>query len=123
MEKQREKRVPRAADHRLDEPTGLSLGMGACPECPLPFRPIIGKPETIRFTGWPLRSSRGVLAATLVLLSGSFQLAVPFRVDLLLTPRQCVLRRDVADGTVQADVVVMLDTAEYPRFSAPCATS
>ncbi len=27
MEKQREKRVPCAADRRLDEPTGLSLGM------------------------------------------------------------------------------------------------
>lgn len=27
MEKQREKIVPCAADHRLDEPTGLSLGM------------------------------------------------------------------------------------------------
>jgi len=29
MEKQREKRIPCAADHRLDEPTGLSLGMVA----------------------------------------------------------------------------------------------
>ena len=25
--------------HRLDEPTGLSLGMVASPQCPLPFRP------------------------------------------------------------------------------------
>jgi hypothetical protein len=41
MEKQREKRVPCAADHRLDEPTGLSLGMVASPQCPLPFRPAI----------------------------------------------------------------------------------
>ena len=30
---------------------------------------------------------------TLALLSGGFQLAVAFRVDLLLTPRQHVLRR------------------------------
>ena len=34
--------------------------------------------------------------------------------DLLLSPRQYVLRRDVADSTVQADVVVMLDvTSDY----------
>src|SRR5271156_4417556 len=44
-------------------------------------------------------SSRGLLAVTLALLSGAFQLAVAFRVDFLLTPRQHVLRRDVADGT------------------------
>ena len=56
-------------------------------------------------------SSRGLLAVTLALLSGGFQLAVAFRVDFLLTPRQHILRRDVADGTVQADVVVMLDVS------------
>src|ERR1700679_1741091 len=56
-------------------------------------------------------SSRGLLAMTLALLSGGFQLAVAFRVDFLLTPRQHILRRDVADGTVQADVVVMLDVS------------
>jgi len=50
-------------------------------------------------------SSRGLLAVTLALLCGGFQLAVAFRVDFLLTPRQHILRRDVADGTVQADVV------------------
>ena len=48
---------------------------------------------------------------TLALLPGGFQLAVAFRVDFLLTPRQHILRRDVADGTVQADVVVMLDVS------------
>ena len=58
-------------------------------------------------------SSRGLLAVTLALLSGGFQLAVAFRVDFLLTPRQHILRRDVADGTVQADVVVMLDVGRY----------
>jgi hypothetical protein len=38
--------------------------------------------------------------------------------DLLLTPRQHVLRRDVAGGTVQADVVVMLHVAldQTPRI-------
>jgi hypothetical protein len=59
----------------------------------------------------PLHSSRGLLAATLTLLSGGFQLAVAFCVDLMLTSRQRVLRRDVAGGTVPADVVVMLYVA------------
>jgi hypothetical protein len=68
--------------------------------------------------GWLLRSSRGLLAVTLALLSGGFQLAVAFRVDFLLTPGQHVLRRDVARGTVQADVVVMLHVAldQTPRL-------
>src|SRR6202034_3734067 len=63
-------------------------------------------------------SSRGLLAVTLALLSGGFQLAVAFRVDLRLTPRQHVLRRDVAGGTVQADVVVMLHVVlhQTPRI-------
>jgi hypothetical protein len=39
MEKQREKLVPCAADHLLDEPAKLSLDMVASPQCPLPFRP------------------------------------------------------------------------------------
>ena len=46
-----------------------------------------------------------------------FQLAVAFCVDLLLTPRQHVLRRDVAGGTVQADVVVMLHVASDVRHA------
>lgn len=62
-------------------------------------------------------SSRGLLAMTLALLSGGFQLAVAFRVDLLLTPRQHVLRRDVAGGTVQADIVVVLHELLY---QTPC---
>jgi hypothetical protein len=37
MEKLREKRVPYAADHRLDEPTGLSLGMVASPQARFRF--------------------------------------------------------------------------------------
>lgn len=37
------------------------------------------------------------------------QLPVAFAVNLLLAPGQHILRRDIADGTVQADVVVMLD--------------
>ncbi|MGA9639831.1 MAG: hypothetical protein WBQ72_00400 [Terriglobales bacterium] len=41
MDKQRKKLLPCAADHRLDEPAKLSLGMVASPQCPLPFRPAI----------------------------------------------------------------------------------
>src|ERR1035438_8867606 len=38
--------------------------------------------------------------------------------DRLLTPGEHLFRRDVADGTVQADVVVMLDVAlpQTPRI-------
>jgi hypothetical protein len=39
MEKQREKLVPCAADHRLDEPAKLSLGVVASLQSPLPFHP------------------------------------------------------------------------------------
>ena len=65
--------------------------------------------DTIQMSAMDL--DRPIEAATLALLSGGFQLAVAFGVDLLLTPRQHVLRRDVAGGTVQADVVVMLHVA------------
>ena len=53
-------------------------------------------------------SSRGLLAVTLALLSGGFQLAVAFRVDLCLSAREHVVRRHVADRAVQSDVVVAL---------------
>ena len=56
-------------------------------------------------------ASRGLLSTALPLLPGRFQLAVAFRVNLLLPPRQHVVRRDVAGGTVQADVVVMVHVA------------
>src|SRR5690349_10698444 len=39
------------------------------------------------------------------------QLPAAFRVDLLLTAGEHVLRRDVANGTVQADIVVMFHVA------------
>ena len=46
----------------------------------------------------------GSLPATnLPLLPRLLQLPVALRVDLLLPPRQRVLRRDVARGAVQAD--------------------
>ena len=57
------------------------------------------KPEPIRFTtirqrgSWPLRSSRSLLAATLTLLSGGFQLAVALSVNLDLPSCKHVLAR------------------------------
>jgi hypothetical protein len=48
---------------------------------------------------------------TMALLSGGFQLAVALSVDLHLSPRKHIVGRHVAGGTVQADVVVMLDVS------------
>jgi len=58
-----------------------------------------------------LAFSRGRLATNLPLLPPRLQLPIPVGVDLLRSPGEHFLRRDVADRTVQADVVVMLDVA------------
>ena len=74
----------------------------------------VGNPELIHFTTirhrgrWPLRSSRSLLAATLTLLSGGFQLAVALSVNLDLSACKHVLRCHVADRTVQPDVVIAI---------------
>src|ERR1019366_2835441 len=47
----------------------------------------------------------------LALFSGLLQLPISLGMDLSLTPGKHILRRDVADGAVQADVVVMLHVA------------
>ena len=60
---------------------------------------------------WPRSVSRDLLAANLSLFSRILQLPIPLVVDLPLTPGEHVLRGDVADRAVQADVVVMLDVA------------
>jgi hypothetical protein len=52
--------------------------------------------------------SRSLLPANLPLFSRCLQLPIPLGVDLP-TPGAHVLRRDIADGIVQADIVVMLD--------------
>jgi hypothetical protein len=57
---------------------------------------------------WPPHSSRGLLAATLALLSGGFQLAIAFCVYLRLSPRKHVARRHVTDGAVQPDMVITI---------------
>ena len=41
----------------------------------------------------------------LPLFSRLLQLPIPLRMALLLTPGEHVFRRDVTDGTVQADVI------------------
>ncbi len=51
----------------------------------------------------------GLLATNLPLLPPRLQLPVALCVDLLLPPSQHVLRLDVARGTVQSDVVVVVD--------------
>ena len=53
-------------------------------------------------------SSSGLLATNLPLLPRRLQLPVALGVDLMQPPRQHVLRRDVARGAVQSDVVVVV---------------
>ena len=50
-----------------------------------------------------------MLPTNLPLFSRRLQLPIALGMDLLLTTGEHVLRRDVANRTVQADVVVMLD--------------
>jgi hypothetical protein len=56
----------------------------------------------------PFHPSRGPLAAILPLFPCRFQLPIPLGENLLLMPGEHVLWRDVTDGAVQTDVVVML---------------
>src|SRR5262249_27632710 len=65
-----------------------------------------------------ISTSGGLLSTNLPLLPRRLQLPVALRVDLLLSPRQRVLRRDIARCTVQSDTVVMLDVAlhQTPRI-------
>src|SRR5579864_9447314 len=66
---------------------------------------------------WPQSVSRSLLPTNLTLLSRRLQFPVPIGVDFLLTPGEHVLRRNVANRAVQADVVVMLDIALH---QTPC---
>src|SRR5262249_27857021 len=62
--------------------------------------------------------SSGLLATNLPLLPRLLQLSVALRMDLLLPPSEHVLRRDVACGAVQPDIVVTLDVTlhQSPRI-------
>src|SRR6202795_749632 len=66
----------------------------------------------------PFHPSRRPLAAILPLFLRRVQLPIPLGLNLLLVPGEHVLRRDVAGGTVQADVVVMLHVVldQTPRI-------
>src|SRR5207244_1098784 len=57
------------------------------------------------------RYLRSGAPANLPLFSHLLQLPTPLGMDLLLTRGEHVRRRDVADGTVQAHVIVILDIA------------
>ena len=63
-------------------------------------------------------SLRGLLPTNLTLFSRQLQLPISLSIDFLLTAAEHVLRRDVANGTVQADIVVMLRVALHqpPRI-------
>src|SRR3979490_708427 len=65
-----------------------------------------------------LGSLCSLLPTNLPLSSCHLQLPVPLSMDLLLTPGEHVLRRDVADCTIQANIVVVLDAAlpQTPRM-------
>ena len=67
---------------------------------------------------WPQRVSRSLLPTNLPLFSRHLQLHIPLGVDLLLTPGEHVLRRDIANRAVQAGVVVIIDVAlhQTPRI-------
>ena len=56
----------------------------------------------------PFHPSRRPLAAIPPLFLSRVQLPIPLGLNLLLMPGEHVLWSDVADGTVQANVVVML---------------
>ena len=56
-------------------------------------------------------SSRRLLPMDLTLFSCLLQLSISLIMDLLLTAGEHVLRRDIANGTVQADTVVMFHVA------------
>ena len=66
----------------------------------------------------PFHPSRRPMAAILPLFLRRLQLPIPLGLNLLLTPRQHFVRRDVADGAVRADGVVMLDVTlhQTPRI-------
>jgi hypothetical protein len=59
-----------------------------------------------------------LLPTDLPRLSDPCQLPIPFEVNFLLASAEHVLQRDVTDGTVQTDVVVMFDVCvnQMPRI-------
>jgi hypothetical protein len=91
-------RRPPALDHRLDEPTRLSLGMVASLQSPLPFR--LARSLYRLSAGLSICILRSQLTTNLALLPSRFQLTIALLVDLLLPACQHVCRRDIANGAV-----------------------
>ena len=60
----------------------------------------------------PFHSSRGPLAAILLLFPRRLQFPIPVGLNLLLMPGEHVLRRDVTDGPVQTHIVVMFEALQ-----------
>ena len=56
-----------------------------------------------------------LLPTHLPVMPSCCQLPVAFAVNLLLATGQHILWRDIADGTVQTDVAVMLDVTLHQR--------
>ena len=108
---------PKTLQEKICARTLTEANKRKTPSCILRFRArdefllfsssTVGNPEPSYFTvirhrgGRPLRSSRSLLAATLTLLSGGFQLAVALSVNLDLSACKHVHRCHVADRTVQ----------------------
>jgi hypothetical protein len=67
---------------------------------------IVAHPEVIGFVDHASRWRRFFRCSL-----GRFQFPIPVDLNLLLASGQHILRRDIADGTVQADALVMLDLA------------
>src|SRR5579864_3358646 len=110
-------------------PTGarITYGPNLSPaESGIPKTPFSLSNQTSVLLDWAIRklslrtprpterdSSSGLLPTDLPMFPGGLQLPVPFRVDLLLPPRQHVLRRDIARRAVQSDVVVVVHVSAY----------
>src|SRR5207237_10874127 len=100
----------RVRDHRLDEPTKLSLGMVASLQSPLPFylaRSLYLQSRGIRCVF--LRDVRGLLTPQLPCLASSLQFEIALSMDLLLLALQHIFRRHVSDGAMQTHGVVVID--------------
>ena len=113
---------PKTLQEKICRRTLTGANKRKTPSCVLCFRAsdefllfsssTLGNPEPSHSTvirhrgGWPLRSSRSLLAPTLTLLSGGFQLAVALSVNLDLSPCEHIVWRHIAYGAMQADIVV-----------------
>ena len=79
--------------------------MVASPQSPLPFRLTI-----YLSTGFGLHLRRVIATGgQFALPARGFQFAIAFGMDGFVVAEELVVGRDITDGAVQADVVVVLD--------------